>query len=181
MLCALALALVLPTACSQAPPEPGVLTVAIFTSPNNFDPRYGTDSVSVRTHRLIFNTLVNLDDNMRASPGLASSWETDDYQTYRFHLHKGVRFHDGHELTSKDVVYTFENILDPASSSPLRGGFQIVKAVTAVDPYTVEFVLKEPSGVVSGQSRRRAYRSGRRRTRAARSSDRHRPVSIRQV
>ena len=144
--CALALALLLPVACAQAPPEPGVLTVAIFTSPNNFDPRYGTDSVSVRAHRLMFSTLVNLDDNMRAAPGLATTWETDDYQTYRFHLHKGVRFHDGHELTSRDVVYTFKNILDPGSSSPLRGGFQIVKDATALDPHTVEFVLKEPSG-----------------------------------
>ena len=140
------LVLLLPIGCSQPAPEPGVITVAIFTSPNNFDPRYGTDSVSVRTHRLIFNSLVNLDDNMRASPGLASSWETHDYQTYRFNLRKGVRFHDGHELTSRDVVYTFENILDPKSSSPLRGGYQLIQRVTAVDPYTVDFVLKEPSG-----------------------------------
>ena len=57
-----------------------------------------------------------------------------------------MRFHDGHELTSDDVVYTFKSILDPKSSSPLRGAFRLVESVTAVDPYTVEFVLKEPSG-----------------------------------
>ena len=142
----LALAFLLPIGCSQPPPEPGVITVAIFTSPNNFDPRYGTDSVSSRVHQLVFNNLVNLDENMRATPALASSWETADYQTYRFHLHKGVRFHDGHELTSRDVVYTFENVLDPASSSPLRGAYQLIESVTAIDPYTVQFVLKEPSG-----------------------------------
>jgi peptide/nickel transport system substrate-binding protein len=134
------------TACSQPPEEPGVVTVAIYTSPNNFDPRYGTDSISSRTHQLIFSTLVNLDERMRAEPALASRWETSDYKSYRFYLREGVRFHDGHELTARDVVHTFRSILDPVAGSPLRGGFQLVESVTAVDPYTVDFVLKEPTG-----------------------------------
>lgn len=142
----LILALLLATACTQPPPEPGVITVAIYTAPNNLDPRYGTDSVSSRAHQLIFNNLVNLDDKMLVSPGIATSWETSDYRTYRFNLRKGVRFHDGHELTAKDVVYTYKSILDPKSASPWRGAFQLVESVTAIDPYTIEFVLTEPAG-----------------------------------
>ena len=132
--------------CAQPPPEPGVITVAMFASPNNLDPRYGTDTLSARAHQLIFNNLVNLDENMRVAPALARSWETTDYQTYRFALHTGVKFHDGHELTSRDVVYTFKTILDPRSNSPLRGAFGLIESVSAVDPYTVQFVLKEPTG-----------------------------------
>ena len=132
--------------CSQPPPEPGIITVAMYTSVNNLDPRYATDAVSSRAHHLIFNSLLDLDSNMRLAPELAETWESADYQTYRFTLRRGVRFHDGHELTSDDVVYTYSSILDPKSSSPLRGGFRLVDSVRAVDPFTVEFTLKEPSG-----------------------------------
>ena len=70
------LSLLLVPACTQPLPEPGVITVAIYTSPNNLDPRYGTDAVSARAHQLLFNNLVSLDDKMLVSPALASSWET---------------------------------------------------------------------------------------------------------
>ncbi|MCM3879017.1 MAG: ABC transporter substrate-binding protein [Vicinamibacterales bacterium] len=132
--------------CSQELPEPGMLTVAIAASPNNLDPRFGTDSYSARAQQLLYTDLLRLDDNSRLAPGLAESWETDDYKTYRLHLRPGVRFHDGHELTSKDVLYTFNTILDSRNASPLRGAYRQVDSITAVDPYTIEFVLKEPSG-----------------------------------
>jgi peptide/nickel transport system substrate-binding protein len=140
------IALVAAVACTQPPPEPGVLTVAITTSPNNLDPRYGTDEASARAQQLLFNDLLKLDEKMQLSPGLAESWETTDYQTYRITLRRGVRFHDGHELTSKDVVHTFNTILDPNMASPLRGAYRLLDSMTALDPSTVQFVLKEPSG-----------------------------------
>ena len=90
--------------CYQAPPEPGVISVAMPNSPNNLDPRYGTDDASARSQELIFTDLLRLDDNTRLSPGLALSWDTTDHRTYRIRLRQGVRFHDGHELTAKDVV-----------------------------------------------------------------------------
>lgn len=133
-------------ACSQASSEPGVLTVAMAASPNNLDPRFGTDSYSVRAHQLLYSNLVRLDDRLLPTPGLAAKWDTSDYKTYRVELRRGVRFHDGHELTAKDVVYTYNSILDPQTASPLRGGFRILDSVSAIDPYTVQFVLKEPSG-----------------------------------
>jgi peptide/nickel transport system substrate-binding protein len=134
------------TACSQPPPPSGVITIAIQTSPNNFDPRYGTDDSSARAQQLIFTDLIGFDDHMRLAPALASSWETSDYQTYRVHLRQGVRFHDGHELTSKDVVYTFTSIIDPKMASPYKGAYRDLESVSALDPYTVQFVLKQPSG-----------------------------------
>jgi peptide/nickel transport system substrate-binding protein len=143
---ALALSLTLTLSCAQPMPEPGVITVAMYTSVNSLDPRYATDSVSSRAHQLIFNALLDLDQNMRLAPDLAESWESTDFQTYLIKLREGVRFHDGHELTSDDVVFTYTNILDPKSSSPLRGAFRLVDTVKAVDRYTVAFTLKEPSG-----------------------------------
>src|SRR5205085_323023 len=62
------------------------------------------------------------------------------------HLRHGVLFHDGHELTAKDVVYTIRAIIDPAFITPFKGAFTLLKAVRAVDDYTVEFTLTSPFG-----------------------------------
>jgi len=123
-----------------------VITVAIPVSPNNLDPRYGNDENSARAHELIFNDLLRWDEHTRLAPGLAESWETSDYQTYRIKLRHGVPFHDGHELTSADVVYTFNTMMDPAQGSPFRGAFRDVQRVVAIDRYTVDFELTQPSG-----------------------------------
>ena len=143
----LALSLLLLTAaCSQTAPEPGIITVAIPVSPNNLDPRFGTDENSARAQQLLFNDLLRWDEQTRLAPGLALSWESADHQTYRVRLREGVRFHDGHELTSADVVFTFTSMLDPAFASPYRGAFRDLESIVAVDRYTVDFVLKQPSG-----------------------------------
>jgi len=141
------LALLLLTAgCSQPAPEPGIITVAIPVSPNNLDPRFGTDENSARAQQLLFNDLLRWDEQTRLAPGLALSWETADHQTYRVRLREGVRFHDGHELTSADVVFTFTSMLDPAFASPWRGAFRDLESIVPVDRYTVDFILKQPSG-----------------------------------
>ena len=138
--------LLLTAGCSQPAPEPGIITVAIPVSPNNLDPRYGTDENSARAQELLFNDLVRWDDQTRLAPGLAVSWDTTDHQTYRVRLREGVRFHDGHELTSADVVFTFTSMLDPAFASPWRGAFRDLASVVPIDRYTVDFVLTRPSG-----------------------------------
>lgn len=60
------------------------------------------------------------------------------------HLRTGVHFHDGHELTSRDVAYTFDSLLDPEFVSPRQGAYELLQSVRALDPYTVEFTLEEP-------------------------------------
>lgn len=125
--------------------DPNVITLAVFQSPNNFDPRVGTDEVSQKVYQLIFDNLLNLDDQLRVAPGLATRWEQPDDRTFVLHLRRGVRFHDGHELTSADVAYTFNSLIDPAFVSARRGAYASLDRVEAVDAYTARFVLKEPS------------------------------------
>ena len=143
---ALALSWLLAAGCSQPALEPGIITIAIPVSPNTLDPRFGTDENSVRAHELLYNDLLRWDEQTRLVPGLAASWETADHQTYRILLREGVRFHDGHELTSEDVVFTFKSMLDPAVASPYRGALRDLDSIAAFDRYTVDFVLKQPSG-----------------------------------
>lgn len=130
----------------QTPPPPGIIRVAIVSSPNNLDPRIGTDEVSQRLHQLIYDQLFRINDQLRVSPGLATDWTQPDPTTYVVHLRRGVRFHDGHELTSADVAYTFNSFLDPAFASPRKGAYRLLKRVQAVDRYAVRFVLQEPFG-----------------------------------
>ncbi|HUQ87446.1 MAG TPA: ABC transporter substrate-binding protein, partial [Vicinamibacterales bacterium] len=114
--------LVLFAAC-QTPPKTGVITVAVLSSPNSLDPRIGSDETSQRIHTLIYDYLLALDDKLRVVGGLASSWEQTDPLTYIIHLREGVRFHDGHELSSDDVVYTFGCFIDPNFVSPRKGAY----------------------------------------------------------
>ena len=136
----------LPSAAAQPAPEPGIITVAIPVSPNNLDPRFGTDENSARAQQLLFNDLLRW-TSKRASPRPRCVLGHDRLSDLsRFDLREGVRFHDGHELTSEDVVYTFTSMLDPAFASPYRGAFRDLASVVAIDRYTVDFVLKQPSG-----------------------------------
>jgi peptide/nickel transport system substrate-binding protein len=126
--------------------NPNILVVGVTSGPNNLDPRIGTDDVSGKAAQLIFNNLMTLDDRLRVVPDLAERLENPDPATYVVTLRRGVRFHDGHELTSADVVFTFRSLLDPAFISPRKGAFRMVKGIDARDRYTVVFTLKEPFG-----------------------------------
>jgi peptide/nickel transport system substrate-binding protein len=132
-------------ACLQRPtPNPNVLVVAIPSGPNNLDPRIGLDDASQKIHQLIFDNLFELDDNMRVRPKLAERLDHPTPTTYVVTLKQGVRFQDGHELTSADVVYTFRSFLDPDFVSGRKGGYRELHSVDAIDPYTVVFTLDKP-------------------------------------
>jgi peptide/nickel transport system substrate-binding protein len=134
------------TACSDrgAPHDPQVITVAIRSGPTTLDPRQGNDESSQRVSRLVFSSLMEWGDDLRVRPGLATRLDHPDPLTYIARLRRGVMFHDGHELTSRDVVYTFSAFLDPAFVSPIKGAYKLLEAVTALDDYSVQFRLEEP-------------------------------------
>ena len=115
------------TACAPAQPrDPGVVVVAVRSAPNRLDPRLGNDEASMRIAQLIFSPLLDFGDDLRTRPALAERLDTPDQLTYVVRLRRGVRFHDGRELTARDVVYTFKSVLDPALSRLFRGGFAVV-------------------------------------------------------
>ena len=124
--------------------DPNVIVLAVQSSPNNMDPRFATDDASQKIGQLIYDSLLGLDDHLRTIPRVAESFEQVDDLTYIARLHQGVHFHDGHELTAADVVYTFGGMIDPRSAFPLRGGYRELASVTARDRYTVVFRLKQP-------------------------------------
>src|SRR4030081_3677536 len=94
----LCFALLLPLLSWSDRPDPGTLVMIIESSPTNLDPRVGIDAQSERIHDLIFDDLLSRGDDLNVAPGLAERWETPDPHTYVFHLHRGVKFHDGRPL-----------------------------------------------------------------------------------
>jgi len=112
--------------------------------PANLDPRIGTDTQSQRIAGLICDSLIERDAQMNPRGDLAESWDTPDALTYIFHLRRGVHFHDGRPLTSADVKYTFDTMLNGSLKTPKRGSFRMVASIETPDDATVIFRLKEP-------------------------------------
>ncbi|MGH9745504.1 MAG: ABC transporter substrate-binding protein [Candidatus Acidiferrales bacterium] len=124
--------------------EPGTVNFLIESMPANLDPRIATDAVSQHLDGLIFDSLLAHDAQMNIVPDLAERWETPDPLTYVFHLRPGVKFHDGRALTSADVKFTFDTILDGTVKTPKRGAFRTVESIEAQDDSTIVFHLREP-------------------------------------
>lgn len=141
----LALAAASAGACTQPHRPDNVIVVATTNSATNLDPRVGTDEASQKIHQLLFSPLVRIDTDLRVVPELAESIEQPDPVTYIARLRRGVRFHNGRELTSDDVVYTFRSFLDPAFKGR-SGAYRVLASVNAIDRYTVAFTLKNPLG-----------------------------------
>ncbi len=141
-LAALAFTLFL-SACSSKP-NPNTLVMLIESSPTNLDPRIGVDAQSERIDNLIFDDLLSRGDNLDVAPGLAERWEVPDPLTYIFHLHHGVKFHDGRLLTSRDVKWTFDSLLQGKVRSTKAAVYRFVDHIDAPDDFTVIFHMKEP-------------------------------------
>jgi len=132
------------SACNSGGIPPDTVVIGIESEPTNLDPRLATDANSSRINGLIYSGLLRQDENGLIQPDLAVNWETPDPGTYLFHLREGVRFHDGTVLTSRDVKYTFESILDPALGSPHKSTFEQIERIETPDDKTIRFVLREP-------------------------------------
>lgn len=76
---------------------------------------------------------------------LAANWETTDKNTWLFHLKKGLKFHDGTEVTAKDVVHSFFRMSNDPESSQKQNSSRKVKSVVAVNKYTVRMITHKPT------------------------------------
>jgi peptide/nickel transport system substrate-binding protein len=94
-----------------------------------------------------YEYLATIDNNYVPQPQLAESWTASpDGKTWTFKLREGVKFHNGAELTSQDVVYSFRRILDPATGSLARAdiAFMDPDTIVAKSKYEVEFSSDTP-------------------------------------
>jgi peptide/nickel transport system substrate-binding protein len=142
VLCALSSALC-SIGCSRKP-DPNTVTMLIESSPANLDPRIGTDAQAEHIDSLMFDALVRRDEHFGLQPFLATSWENPDPLTWIFHLRTDARFHDGRPLTSRDVKWTIDSILNGTVISVKAGSFATTDRIDTPDPATVIFHLRKP-------------------------------------
>ena len=121
------------------------IVVGIGTNPTQLDPRLSQDAISSKVQRFIFSRLISQDHEGGIVLELAEKWERPTPLVHRFELRRGVRFHNGETLTSSDVKYTFESIIDPSLASPKAAGLKELARIETPTPHSVVFHLKEPS------------------------------------
>jgi peptide/nickel transport system substrate-binding protein len=134
--------------CGRGRPDPGTVTMLIESSPANLDPRIGTDGQSQHIYPLIFDSLVRRNEHFGLDPWLAERWEAPDMTTLIFYLHTGVRFQDGRPLTSRDVKWTLDSILNGTVVTIKAGAYRNIASVDTPDEKTVVIHMKKPDPAV---------------------------------
>ncbi len=111
----------------------------------------------------LYNTLIEIDSNMQMAPSLASRWDISaDNLTFTFHLRSDVYFTDdncfangkGRQLTAKDVVYSFQRIMDKNTASPgawiFNSRVDSIEPFKALDDFTFQLKLRSPFQSILG-------------------------------
>jgi peptide/nickel transport system substrate-binding protein len=142
-----------PALAQDKPRSGGELVFAVPSEPPSYDAHREETFGVIHPVAPHYNTLLRTDPTDRTGTriigDLAESWAVSkDGRTYTVKLRRGVKFHDGSEMTSRDAKASYDKIIFPPEgvASDRKGEYLDVEAVQAPDPYTVVFRLKWPSG-----------------------------------
>ncbi|HEV8474785.1 MAG TPA: ABC transporter substrate-binding protein, partial [Methylomirabilota bacterium] len=144
-------------AVAQAPKRGGVLNAMLGEDPPGFSIHESATISGLWPVMPCYSNLV-LFDQLKAQesaetvlPDLAEKWSwQDNYRNLVFFLRRGVKWHDGHPFTSRDVKYTFDIVREAPEApaklriNPRKDWYGNVEAIEAPDPHTVIFRLKRP-------------------------------------
>jgi peptide/nickel transport system substrate-binding protein len=146
-LASLVFILALPASAAEDPKPKygGTLIFGLEKDVSTLNPfvRMQSTDMDVRTH--VYEALLDTDINGIIVPALAQSWEVSkDGLTYTFRLRRGVKFHNGKEMTADDVLWSANYAMNPKVGA--TGGTQAenIKSVAAIDRSTIRFTLKAP-------------------------------------
>ncbi|MFF3850624.1 ABC transporter substrate-binding protein [Streptomyces sp. NPDC002328] len=127
------------------------VVIGVASEPDTLSPLlgYGKDGNSK-----IFDGLLARDARLTLKPALATALPRigDGGLTYSYTLRKGVEFSDGKPLTSADVVYTYNTILDAKTNNSARSELDAVRSVRADGDDKVVFTLKYPYAPFAGRT-----------------------------
>jgi len=128
-----------------APARAADLRIALSSEPNSLDPHFHALAPNNNLNAHIFEALTRFDSDSRLVPALAESWRLVDETTWEFKLRKGVKFHDGSELTAEDVAWSLDR---PATIKNSPGPYTLyTRQITSkeiVDPLTIRVKTAAP-------------------------------------
>ena len=143
----IALALIVLAACTRVGQEqhgPGTLIVGLRQEPISLNPLVLEGPSAFAVTEFLYSYLTNYDENGNIVPDLATYSVSSDAMQITYRLRHGVRWQDGTPLTSRDVVFSYEAVMNPANNLEERYGYDRVASVRATDAYTVVVRLKHP-------------------------------------
>jgi peptide/nickel transport system substrate-binding protein len=129
---------------TPAPKYGGKLTMAVPGDAVALDPAHAWTSPDQPILSNVFEALTRLDEDWNVLPSLAESWEQKSETEYIFKIRKGVKFHNGREMTVEDVKYSIDRILDPDTASRRQGYIVQIDKVEVVDPDHIRITLQYP-------------------------------------
>jgi ABC-type transport system substrate-binding protein len=134
-----------------------VLRYPLTTEPTSLDPARVEDGTTIDLIQQVFEGLVMWNERNEIAPNLAEKWElSSDGKTYTFHLKKGIKFHNGREVTAEDFKYSLTRACDPKMKSQtvqsylkdIVGAMDVnagkateISGIKVVDPYTLQITL----------------------------------------
>lgn len=134
------------------PRRGGRLIWGLESDPAHVAPFGGILTANHWAKEFAYDSLLEWDRNLIQRPALAEKWEVVGKTAIRFTLKRGIRFHNGKEVTAADVRYSVERMLNP----PLPGSISTVAQVPAIErvqvisKYVFVLHLKQPDARVLG-------------------------------
>jgi peptide/nickel transport system substrate-binding protein len=135
----------------------GVLRIGSSEDLDSLNPVLSDELFVTDVCQFIYSGLIDYDDRGQAVPDVALAIPTQanglisrDGRIVTYHLRHGVKFSDGVALTSADVKFTYDQIMNPRNNVPYRQPYDDVTAIDTPDPYTVVVHLNEPSAPFVG-------------------------------
>lgn len=130
------------------PRQGGTLRVALPMA-DTIDPLRMSSGGGIAIVQQVGEYLVWAEDDLSLRPVLATDWRAEEGgRRWVFELRRGVRFHDGREMTADDVVTSFRRMVDPEQPSSAAAQLSFLKpdGVSASGSHTVRFDLERPVG-----------------------------------
>lgn len=112
----------------------------------SLDPHGSSNDFVIGLLGNVYEPLVELNSDMQMEGALAESWETVEPTRWRFHLRRGVTFHNGNTFNADDVIFSLGRLRDDLSI--FRDRLASVKAIEKVDDYTVDVVTEQPNPIL---------------------------------
>lgn len=135
--------------------EDRTLILSLGTDLLTWDIHNHTTTTTEAIHVNVFDYLLMRDSAGDIQPHLAKEWKQINDTTFEFKLNEGVKFHNGEDLTSEDVKFTFERV---ATDESLRshGDYDTIKEIKIIDDFTFQIITHVPDPMLLSRISRQA-------------------------